>query len=167
MKALLLILLSNTLLLSIQAQDGWETWDQNYALVKYNDVIAKEKAYALKVENDSSEVQYFARIDKYKINAKYLGEQRAIEANTLASMKRVFKLFIGNDGDLDNMAKNEFLFEIEGNRVWLPIQQVLEKDFKKETKKISVLSLYCLFINEHSENKDIYNIFFISEFRIE
>jgi hypothetical protein len=96
--------------------------------------------------------------------ARYLGETRPIHPDVILSMKRVYKLFIGDSKKLDKLVGLEFLFDIEGNKVWMPIQKVLESDFKNEIKTGQNVVLYCLFMNEHGETKELYNTLFISEF---
>jgi hypothetical protein len=165
MKRIALAFIFSSLVLLTYAQSGWESWDANYPKTNFKNIIDSENAYARKVESDSAETQYYNRLDKYKVEAKYLGKTRAINVNVLSSMKRVFKLYIGNPEQLDEMAKTEVLIEIEGEKVWMPIQEPLLVDFKKEIKDGNYVTLYCLFLNEHSQDKTLYNTFFISEFR--
>ncbi len=164
MNKILIILIC---LLNLQAfgQNEWESWDKNYTEVSLTDICNAEKQYAERVEQDKNIPQYYARIDKYKIKAKYLGEFKKLDAQVLNSMKNVFTLYIGNPDQLNEMVKNKCLFEIEGYRIWLPVQKVLEKSLKKELKNGDNVILYCLFMNEHSHDGHLSNIFFVSEFR--
>lgn len=41
-------------------------------------------------------------------------------------MNNVFKLFVVNPEQLNEMVKNEALFEIDGQEIWFPIQLKLE-----------------------------------------
>lgn len=151
--------------LSTFAQDPWESWDKNYQEVKYSDILSSETSYAISVEKNPKIAQYYSRLDKYKIKAKYLSKFRSIDPELLNSMKNVFKLFVGNPNQLNETVKNEVLFEIEGKEVWLPIQSILEDALKEEVRKGEKITLYCLFLNEHNSAKVLRNTFFISEFR--
>jgi len=163
------VVTSILLVLTLQSygQDQWDTWDKRYRERNYKELIDSEKRYADSVEKNKEIIQYYSRLDNYKITAKFIGKSRPIDNNVLMSMKRVFKFFIGKPDQLDNAVKNEFLFKIEGSEVWMPIQTQLEKPLRKEIKKGTETILYCLFLNEHSEEGIIYNTLFISEFRKE
>jgi hypothetical protein len=160
---LIMTLLASSMLVCGQSQ--WESWEQNYREVRYAEVLELEKQYADSIEGNEEIVQTYSRIDKYKLRAIYKGETRKIDNEVLASMKRVFKLFIGNPGQLDEIVKKECLFEIEGQEVWMPIQSVLVKPLKKEVALGDEIILYCMFFNEHGLEGELRNIFFISEFR--
>ena len=83
-------------------------------------------------------------------------------------MKRVYKT-LGNPeylSTLDNI-KHEYRFIIDGNDYWLPIQPILEKPLKKEINKNEKIYLYCLYLNEHTLKRELYNTLYISEFRKE
>lgn len=162
-KFIIFLLLCN--IFSSYSQDNpWKTWDERYKTIDFNHLIETEKHYADSIENDPKIVQYFCRIGNYKLIGKFLGETRQIKNDVFLSIKRVYKLFIGNPDKLDKLVVSEFTFEIDGVKVWFPIQQVLEKDFKKEIKKGKSAVLYCLYFNEHSQDNVLYNTFFISEF---
>jgi len=163
------VITSILLVLTIQCygQDQWETWDKRYRERNYKELIESEKQYADKTEKNKEIAQYYSRLDNYKITAKFIGKTRPIDNDVLMSMKRVFKLFIGKPDQLDDAVKNEFLFEIGGSEVWMPIQTQLEKPLKKEIKKGTETILYCLFLNEHLQEGEIYNTLLISEFRKE
>jgi hypothetical protein len=82
-------------------------------------------------------------------------------------MKNVFKLFVGNPEQLNEMLKNEVLFEIDGQEIWCPIQLKLEYSLKDEVVRGKIITLYCLFLNEYAEFKTLRYTFFISEFKTE
>ncbi|HKC67854.1 MAG TPA: hypothetical protein VKG26_06455 [Bacteroidia bacterium] len=151
--------------LSFFAQDEWASWDNKYTSVKYADVIKAERKYADSIEKDKNIAQYYSRIGAYKLNIKYLGKSRPVDKEVAKSMQAVYKLFIGNPSQLNPMLKNEFLFDVNGTQVWMPVQSVLEADFKKEIPAQSMVTVYCMFLNEHTQAGKLYNIFFISEFR--
>ncbi len=164
-KLLFTSLLLLVLALSSQAQDGWATWEKNYKNQNYQELIDFEQQYAKETEQNAEIAQYYSRLDKYKITAKSTGKFRPIDNEVLMSMKRVFKLFIGKPEELDHVAKNEYLFEINGLQVWMPMQTQLEEPFKKEIINGTETILYCLFLNEHSQEGRLFNTLLVSEFR--
>ena len=159
-----LIFLSFTLI--SYGQHEWDNWDKNYKAENFINIINNEKKYADSIEANPKIVQYYLRLDKYKIAGQYMGKSRPIDKEVFKTMKNVYKLFIGNPDELDKMVYNEFLFEINGKKVWFPIQRQLEASLKKEIKKGQNTTLYCLFFNEHSVPNVLYNVFLISEFRV-
>jgi hypothetical protein len=164
LKAILTTILL-VLTLHSNGQDLWETWDKKYREKDYKELICNEKQYADSVEQNKEIPQYYARLDKYKITAKLIGKTRPIDSEVLMSVKRVYKLFIGNPNQLEALIKNEYLFEIDGLEVWMPIQIQLEKPLEKEIEKGTETILYCLFLNEHSQQGQLFNTLLISEFR--
>jgi hypothetical protein len=65
-------------------QNPWESWDKNYPLVRYTDIIKSENSYAITVEQNPKIAQYFSRLDKYKIRANYLGKFRPIDNGVIS-----------------------------------------------------------------------------------
>jgi len=156
------------------SQDAWATWDQNYQVKNYDSLISSEVKYARKVESDPSEVQYYCRNKGYKFIAHYLGKSRPMDSLVLQSIQRVYKLTQGTWPEIKIV--NEYLFEINGIEVWAPMQQQIEKAFKKEIKKNGEVTLYCAFFNEHCrevecilfnnhcQDNKLYNTLLVSEF---
>jgi hypothetical protein len=146
-----------------QAQDPFEKWNNNYPEIDFSELIESEQLYADSISADTNAMQNYARIGKYRFVAVYTGKTRTIDPGVVASMKRAFGLLIGKTSQLDGMLASEYLFNIEGKEVWMPIQVPLEESFQKEIKKKDKVLLYCLFLNEYTPGK-LYNTFFISEF---
>lgn len=153
--------------LLLHAQNDFSSWDANYKHREYSSIINSEKAYADSIERNTAIAPYYTRIDKYKINAVFTGQVRKVDAAIRASANRVFKIYMGNPKSLDEMLHNEYKFIVDATEVWMPIQKVLEKPIKKELLPGDKVTLYCLFLNEHTMEKDLYTIFLISEFRRE
>ena len=150
------------------AQTEWDSWDKNYKEKSISQLISAERIYADSVENGFIEGEYYLRMDNYRFPAIYTGEKREISDEVLLSMKRVYKT-LGNPeylSTLDNV-ENEYRFVIDGNAYWLPIQPILEKPLKREMNKNEKIYLYCLYLNEHTLKRELYNILYISEFRKE
>lgn len=150
------------------SQDEWENWDKDYKIINVDELLNYEIKYADSTDKGLIEGNYYLRMDTYRFSASYLGEKRRINDTILASMKRVFKMR-GNPDYLSTFddIKHEYKFKIGDIDLWLPIQPVLEKPLRKEIQVGEMVLLYCLFLNEHGMSGDLYNTFFISEFRKE
>ena len=150
------------------SQNEWDSWNNNYKEKSITQLIRNERIYADSVENGLIEGEYYLRMDNYRFQATFKGEKRPIPEEILQSMKRVYKA-VGQPEYLSTFdkIKHEYLFEIDGNEYWFPIQPILEKPLKKEINKNEKVYLYCLFLNEHTIKKELYNTLFISEFKKE
>lgn len=166
-KLLLLSIFSINSALFAQTEDEyWNKWDSNYTMVNVTEVINKELNYADSVEKNPKITQYFVRFDKFRFSALYSRKSRKIDRNVIESMKRVFKIFIGDPTNLIKICKDEALFVVDGKEVWMPIQPNILKALNEETKDENKVVLYCSFFNEHTNEKKLYNTFFVSEFSI-
>jgi hypothetical protein len=150
------------------AQSEWDSWNKNYKERSISQMMSSEMIYADSVEKGLIEGEYYVRMDNYRFPAIFTGEKRKIQDEVLLSMKRVYKR-LGNEEYLPTLdkIKNEYEFVIDGEKYWLPIQPILEKPLKKEVNKNDRIYLYCLYLNEHTLKKELYNTLFISEFRKE
>lgn len=150
------------------SQDEFESWNKRYREINLTDLIRFENLYADSVNNGLIEGKYYTRLKLYRITAECLGEERELADSIKASMKNVNKL-VGDKEFLPVIAavKKEYLFRIDGNDYWFPIQNVLEEPFQNEIMAHDRVTLYCVFFNEHRWNKALYNTFLISEFRKE
>lgn len=160
---LLIILFANFLGFS---QGTWDSWDKNYPLINIDTLLNQEKQYALAVESDIDEAQLFLRMGNYRLELNYANEKRVIDEEVKNSMIFVYKTF-GNPEFIKVIedVKYEYKFEQNGNYYWLASQAILDKSLKKELKSGRTFVLYCLFLNQHKEDKTLYNSFLISEFR--
>lgn len=89
-KVLLTVVLF-ALSLQLFGQDPWENWDKRYRVKSYKELINTERSYADSVENNKDIAQYYARSDRYRITAKFMGKSRPVDSLVFESMKRVFK----------------------------------------------------------------------------
>lgn len=144
--------------------DEWSSWNDNYQLADYHTLIRSERLYADSVEKSPEIAQYYCRLDKYRFTAVYTGKYRLIDENVKKSMKRVFKLFVGNPDQLDKTVIHEYLFDFNGELVWCPVQLVLESYFEDEISTNQKIMIYCLFLNEHGQDGEFYNTLLVSEF---
>lgn len=148
------------------AQNEWDSWNENYQERDIIDLLKFENIYSDSVDKGLIEGKYYLRMDNYRFSAIYTGEKREIPDSIKASMKRVYKVY-GNKEYLPiiDQIKNEYQFKIGDSFLWISMQSILDKAFKKEVNKNDRVYLYCLFLNEHTYNGQLYNSFLISEFR--
>jgi hypothetical protein len=162
-----LTLLFSLFALSTFAQDPdeyWAQWNKGYPETNIHSVLKFEKLYADSVEKDQEIAQYYARLDKYRFTAEYTGEIRSLNKDVLRSMKDVFALFVDKSVQVENICKSEMLFKVGNKVIWMPIQEKILKALREEAIAKDKLVLYCLFLNQHTSKKELYNTFFISEF---
>ena len=141
--------------------------NKNYPEVDFQRLLEFEQHYADSIDGTPAAKKYYARVAHYRFSAVFTGEKRPLDPGVFASMKRVFKLLIGNPKQLNELVQNEYGFQVGEKLLWMPIQFTLEKAFKKELKRGKSAKLYCLFLNEHGLKRQLYNTFLISEFRKE
>ena len=147
------------------AQDPYATWDRDFRKLSALDVIRFERHYADSVEQDSTVEGYYSRLDSCKLTARYMGVKRKTDAEVMASMNRVNQIYYPGSQKLDQSFLNEYLFESDETKIWMPLDSELEAAFIKEIAKGNRVYLYCLFLNEHTKDKKLFNTFLISEFR--
>lgn len=164
MRKLFLILFVLTSLWSY-SQEYWDSWNENYTEIDPIEMIKLEFKYADSIRSNDVNDDYFLRMDTYRFSATYLGVKRDIPDSTKQSMSRVYKIF----GNPDYLAmikdlKYEYQFNIGDEIIWIPMQNLLNKAFKKEVNKSDNVYLYCLYLNEHTLDGILFNNFLISEF---
>lgn len=148
----------------VYSQNGIEDWDKNYKYQNAEKIIQAEIDYAKDVEKDKTEGHYYVAMNKFRFIAEFTGNERQIDLKVLNSMKRVFKVKMGNAESLNGLVSKEFEFNIGKSKIWMPIQNQLIDDFKNELTKGKKVLLYTLFTNEHNFKGGIINAFLISEF---
>ncbi|WP_018479398.1 hypothetical protein [Pontibacter roseus] len=168
MKKLFIYLLGTllfTLLLggTAAAQSGLEEWDENYPIIELNELLRYEQRYADSIEASLGKDEYYFRAAKYRFSATYKGLKRRLDPKVLQSMRNVLSYSVGSAAQLEGLVEHEYLFEVGETRFWAPLQRQLEEPFVEEVRNGDALTLYCLFLNEHSSN-GLFNTFLVSEF---
>ncbi|GAB2975538.1 hypothetical protein GCM10027049_07680 [Mucilaginibacter puniceus] len=139
-------------------------WDKNYTLVDIDDILKFEHMYADSVEKHKRIASYYFRRDGYRFKATFLGEIKPINKDVINSIKRIFKL-TGTEPDLiDQICNTAVLMKAGNEQIWMPIQTQILEAFKEEVVKGNEITLYCLYLNEHTSKNVLYNNFVISEF---
>jgi len=149
---------------SFGQENPYDSWNKNYLEVDYEEIVNDEIQYADSVEKDSTAVQFFSRLKKYRFEAQYTGNWREIDQRRIEVMKMVFKMRAGNVPEIFDSIEKEAEMKMENGTIWMPIQPNLEKPFKKEIKKNRHVYIYALFFNMHNMSGELYNLFLISEF---
>lgn len=145
-------------------EEYWDRWNKNYPKVDIISVLEKEKSYAKQIEKESRRSQYYVGTTSCRFEAEYLEETRTVSKEIFSSMKRVFKLRLGDPKQLDGLVEKEVLFKIGQEKIWMPIQPNILEALEEEVEKGTIITLYCLLFTEHSDNNVLYNTLFISEF---
>jgi len=146
-------------------EEYWDRWNTNYPEVDMISVLKQERAYADSIENKPKMIQYYVGpANKYRFDAEYLGETRDVSKEVFSSMKRVFKLRLGDPKQLDGLVEKEVLFKVGQEKIWMPIQPKVLEYLEEEVEKGNIITLYCILFTEHSAKGELYNTFFISEF---
>ncbi len=150
-----------------KAQDAatyWKQWNTNYPWKNIPEMLKEERAYAIDVKKNPNEAQSYFRLDKYKFKAKFLGQIKQVDPNVVKSIKRAFVLSKIDPSVIDETVSNSVLMKVGNEQMWMPIQINVLKGLKEEVKNGDEITIYCLFVNEHTEKNGLYNTFLISEF---
>jgi hypothetical protein len=142
----------------------WEKWNSRYPVIDIFRILEYEKNYADSVEKHPRIPPYYARADRYRFDAVYIGLVRSIDKSIYSSMKNVYKLFVGNPSILNDIFDSEVLIKLGQYSMWMPVQRQILVALKEEVITGDTLTLYCLYLNEHSKENGLRNIFLISEF---
>lgn len=145
-------------------QDYWAAWNTNYPETALLEVLQNERSYADSVESNPDIPPYYGRVDKYRFRAEFTGQIRPLDKSIRSSMKRIYKFFIGDPSLIDKVIKSEVLIKVGGEEIWMSVQKQILKAMKDELKIGETIMLYCLYLNEHSEQFGLRNMFIISEF---
>jgi hypothetical protein len=164
-KAILIFLITLPLIsLGQSAEQYWEKWNSRYPGVDILKMLGYEKNYADSVENNPRIAPYYARADRYRFDAVYIGQVRSIDKSIYTSMENVYKLFIGKPSILKDLFDSEVLIRLGQDSMWMPVQKQILVALKEEVIAGETVTLYCLYLNEHSTQNGLRNIFLISEF---
>jgi hypothetical protein len=160
----LILLLTSTTLFAQSSEDVWAKWDKKYPEVNVADLFKQEKLYADSVERHPDIPRYYFRRAAYRFNAQYLGKIKPLDKAVALSMKNVNKLTAQNQKEFEKLLGPELLVKVGGQEIWVSIQPQMLEAFKQEVKVNSMVTLYCLYLNEHNSQNKLYNTFLISEF---
>ena len=164
MKKLLLTICLAPFLI-VGQEDYFEQWDKNYAEVNVLSMLESEELYADSVGRNPEIPNFFSRFDVCRFNAIYTGKKRKLQDGSKEAMTVTSSLFGKDIEQILAITKNEVLMRVGDREIWMPIQSKLEKPLKEEIGEGGKVHLYCAFFNYHSEQRELYNIFLISEFR--
>ncbi|MEO0473445.1 MAG: hypothetical protein AAF206_27785 [Bacteroidota bacterium] len=139
-------------------------WNTSYRMVDLTEVFQAENQYAATVEKDPAIPQYYFRHDKLRFYATFTGQRRSILPSTMQSMKHVYQQIGGDVSLFDDLVIREYLFRINGQNVWIPIQKQLEYYLASEIGLDEEVMLYCLMLVEHSE-RELRTSLLVSEFQ--
>lgn len=147
-----------------EEEEHWAHWNQSYPLVNIVKILDNEKHYADSVEKHPEIAPTYVRKGAYRFKAQFTGQTRAIDSGVVRSVKWAAKMTLPHVIDFDNLLFKEGLFKVGEQTLWMPIQKAIFNDFVNEVKTNGEVTLYCLFLNEHTMKNKLYNTFIISEF---
>lgn len=143
----------------------WKKWNAEYKPQDVPAMLKKEHDYALKVQKDKNVPPYYFRKAKYRFKAKVMGASALIDDDVMNSVNRVYKLTGGNPAILQPLFKKAVLIQVGNQKMWMPIQEKVLDGLKAELQAGDSVTLYCLYLNEHTSKNVLYNNFLICEFR--
>ena len=157
MKTLFLFTFS-LITLNVISQDTdpyWIKWNSRYPYVDISSILQSERNYADSVEANPKIIQFYARTDRYRFEAEFIGHTRDLDKSILQSMKTVYKLFIGKPNFMDTLFRSEVLIKLEKDSLWMPVQNQILDALKQEVNSGDTITIYCLFLNERSEERRV------------
>lgn len=162
--SLLCSLLSFNLAANAQtAAEHWAQWNISYPATDIVTVLKQERLYADSVEHHPNIAPYYLRKDKYRFTGAYLGEVQLVNADIMSSVNRVFKTS-GITVTAEDLFDSAVLIKVGDEKIWMPIQKAFANEFEKDLKKGDKVTLYCLYLNEHTSKNVLFNHFIISEY---
>ncbi|TFF36889.1 hypothetical protein [Mucilaginibacter psychrotolerans] len=144
--------------------DIWKTWNKNYPKEDIPTMLKKEREYAISVEKNPNEAPDYLRRASYRFKASFLGKAKPVDAETIESMQWVLK-FTGRDPSvIIGLIDSVVLMKVGAEEIWMPIQRQLLPQLREEVLIGEEVTLYCLFLNHHTNKNKLFNNFLISEF---
>lgn len=161
---LAIILVCFTLAANAQtAAEHWAQWNTNYPATDITSVLKQERQYADSVEHHPNIAPYYVRKDKYRFTGVFMGKVQPVSADSMNSVNRVFKTLSIN-ATAEDLFDSAVLIKVGNEEIWMPIQKKLIDEFQKDLKNGDKVTLYCLYLNEHTSKNVLFNHFIISEY---
>lgn len=143
-------------------------WDAKYPPQNAADVFKAERQYAANYDRKHGKVGHtFSRAEKFRIQAKFTDQYRPLTqdrwSNSIAPPLQVMGFGAFAD-EYPRLYKQEALFETGGERVWMPIQEILISSLKKEAKAGQTVTLYAMLTSHHDFGGTLHLSFLVNEF---
>lgn len=123
----------------------WARWEMNYP------------------SNDRS---VLSRVRSDMLTAQRRQVKRPLDPKVHHAMRNCLKLFAGDANALDSIVSSEVRIKLRDDRVvWMPIQTQIREALEDEIRPGDPVLLFCLYLNWHNEQDELYNTFVISEFQ--
>ncbi|MBO0950902.1 hypothetical protein [Fibrella forsythiae] len=143
-------------------------WDRNYPQQNAGELLNAERSYAADYDRKHGKTgQTFFRVEKVSLQATVTNQYRPLTDDRWA---RSFDLPIRRTGfdavanDRVRLFRQEALFEVAGERIWMPVQEVLLQTLPKETKPGQLVTLYALLVSYHDFGGTLHLSFLVNEF---
>lgn len=145
-----------------------DDWDTKYPFMNVADVLKAERQYIVDYERKHSNIGHtFSRVEKMRIQAKRTGQYRPLTDKRWSDS---FDLPLRNMGfaafanDKTRLYRQEALFDVGGERVWMPIQEVLIKTLEKEVTVGDLITVYVILVSHHDFGGTLHLSFLVNEF---
>lgn len=142
----------------------WKKWNAQYPAYDILSMLKQEHAAAIKADKQAKPPYYFKK-GKYRFKVNVLGATGGISNDVLNSINRVYKLTGGNPAQLAPLFKKAILVQLGNKQVWMPIQESVLNGLKDETEPGDEVTIYCLYLMEHTTRRVVYDNFLICEFK--
>ena len=143
-------------------------WDTKYPPANAADLFRAERQYAATHDREHGKTGHtFFRVEKVRIQGKRLGQYRPLtdkrwaDAFDLALRRTGFEAFADNRQQL---YRQEALFDLNGERIWVPIQESIIKTLEKESKVNESITLYAVLVSYHDFSGTLHLSFLVNEF---
>lgn len=144
------------------AQDYWESWEQNYPEIVFEDVRKAEQKHLEETQKGEISGGNFTAIEKYRFPVTYSGDSREMLQDDWDRIASAMDWFLGNH-DFLQLYGGEILVEIDGEKYWFPIQNELYSAMMEELKPGDEIMIYAVMVSSlHAD--DFLFTFLISEF---
>lgn len=143
-------------------------WDTKYPPQNAADLFRAERQYAADYDKKHGKVGHtFFRVEKFRIQGKRTGQYRPLtdtrwdESFDLAVRRTGFEAFAN---ERTRLYKQEALFDFNGERIWVPVQELLIKTLEKESKVGESITLYAVLVSYHDFGGMLHLSFLVNEF---
>lgn len=148
----------------IQAQDDYDIWDSNFRATTYTDLMYSELEQAnLSAKQPENEILYF-KVNKVRFKAKYLGEKRFVNNAKLLEIQKISDYKLGEVDHIYASLRREYLFELDGEKVWIPVNLSIEQKLNSIIPYKDDMVLYVIYMNYHNKENRLIHMFILSEF---
>ncbi len=143
-------------------------WDAKYPIQNAAGLLNAERQYAAEYDRKQGKTGHtFFRVEKVRVQSRRTGQYRPLtdrrwdESFDLALRRTGFDTFAN---ERKRLYQREALFDIGGERIWVPIQESLIGSVEKEARPGSSIVLYAVLVSYHDFGGTLHLSFLVNEF---